>query len=71
MPSPTVAHGQRLLWSDDIDTGVQGVTELEECERTQDLWLRSVQDELRRGQLTEETHTHSYIENLQCNQVVT
>ena len=56
MPSPTVAHGQSLLWSDDIETGVQGVTELEECERTQDLWLRSAQDEFRRGQLTEETH---------------
>ena len=44
------------LWSDDLDTGVHGVTELEECEHTQDLWLRSVQDEFRRGQLTEETH---------------
>ncbi len=40
----------------DIETGVQGVTELEECERTQDLWLRSVQDEFRRGELTVETH---------------
>ncbi len=35
---------------------MQGVTELEECERTQDLWLLSVQDEFRRGQLTKETH---------------
>ena len=42
-PSPTIAHGQSLLRSDDIETGVQGVTELVECERTTDLWLRSVQ----------------------------
>ena len=28
------------------------MTELVECERTKDLWLRSVQDEFRRGQLT-------------------
>lgn len=54
--SPTVAHGQSLLWSDDIETGVQGVTELEECERTQELWLRSAQDEFCRRQLIEETH---------------
>ena len=55
-PSPSIAHGQSLLWSDDVETGVQGVTELVECERTKDLWLRSVQDEFRRGQLTVETH---------------
>ena len=55
-PSPSIAHGQSLLWSDDDETGVQGVTELVECERTKDLWLRSVQDEFRRGQLTVETH---------------
>ena len=55
-PSPSIAHGQSLLWSDDVETGVQGVTELVECERTKDLWLRSVQDEFRRGQLNVETH---------------
>ena len=55
-PSPSIAHGQSLLWSDDVETGVQGVTELVECERTKDLWLRSVQDEFRRGELTVETH---------------
>ena len=55
-PSPSIAHGQSLLWSDDDETGVQGVTELVECERTKDLWLRSVQDEFRRGELTVETH---------------
>lgn len=55
-PSPSIAHGQSLLWSDDIQTGVHGVTELVECERTKELWLRSVQDEFRRGQLIVETH---------------
>ena len=42
-PTPSIAHGQSLLWSDDIETGIQGVTELQECERTKDVWLRSVQ----------------------------
>ena len=55
-PTPCIAHGQSLLWSEDIETGIQGVTELTECERTKDLWLRSVQDEFRFGRLTEETH---------------
>ena len=35
-PAPNIAHGQSLLWSGP-ETGVQGVTELYECERTQDL----------------------------------
>ena len=55
-PTPSIAHGQSLLWSDDVETGVQGVTELKECERTKDVWLRSVQDEFRYGRLTAETH---------------
>ena len=42
-PTPSIAHGQSLLWSDDAETGVQGVTELKDCERTKDVWLRSVQ----------------------------
>ena len=42
-PTPSIAHGRSLLWSDDIETGIQGVTELQECERTTDVWLRSVQ----------------------------
>ena len=54
-PAPNVAHGQSLVWSG-ASTGIQGVTELDICERTKDAWLRSVQDEFRRGDLTEETH---------------
>ena len=37
-PKPSIAHGQSLLWSDDAETGIQGVTELKECERTKDIW---------------------------------
>ena len=44
-PAPTVAHGQSLLWSE-APTGMTGLTELPQCERTKDAWLRSVQDEL-------------------------
>ena len=33
-----------------------GVTELQQCERTKDAWLRSVQDEFRLGKVTEEAH---------------
>ena len=35
---------------------MQGVTELESCERTSDVWLQSVQEEFRHGKLTEDTH---------------
>ena len=55
-PTPSIAHGQSLLWSDDAETGFQGVTEQKECERTKELWLRCVQEEFRCGRLTEETH---------------
>ena len=55
-PAPSIAHGQSLLWSDDLETGVQGVTEFIECERTKEEWLRSVQNEFRIGRLTPDTH---------------
>ena len=42
-PTPSIAHGQSLLWSDDVETGSHGVTELQERERTKDVRLRSVQ----------------------------
>ena len=42
-PAPTVAHGQSLLWSD-YPTGITGATELEDCERTKDAFLKSIQD---------------------------
>ena len=54
-PTPNIAHGQNLLWSDDTESGIQGVTELQECERNKDVWLRSVQESFRCGRLTEET----------------
>ena len=60
-PAPTAAHGQRLLRRD-APTGMTGVTELQNGERTKDAWLRSIQDSFRFGQLTKETHAflHAY-----------
>ena len=52
---PPAAHGQAQVWSRK-DEGVQGVTELEECERTRDSWLQQVQHEFRYGSLTFDTH---------------
>jgi len=52
---PTIAHGQSLFWGGG-ERGIQGVTELQKCERTADLWLLSVQKEIRNGSLTEESH---------------
>ena len=54
-PAPTIAHGQSLLWSG-AETGFQGVTELEECERCDDEWLREVQEEIRHGKLSQNNH---------------
>ena len=48
-------QSQSFVWSGS-STGIQGMTELEICERTKDAWLRSVQDEFRTGILTEEAH---------------
>ena len=50
-PSPTVAHGQALFWSGP-ENGMQGVTELVQCERTDDEWLKEVQHEFRHGKLS-------------------
>ena len=41
-----VLHGQSLLWGG-AECGIQGVTELEECERCDDAWLKEVQEEFR------------------------
>ena len=54
-PAPTVSHGQALLWSGPA-FGFQGVTELVECERCDDPWLQSVQQEIREGRLSEDNH---------------
>ena len=52
-----MSHGQSLIWSDPKSgTGLQGVTELIECERTKDPWLKSVQDEFRIGKLSADSH---------------
>ena len=44
-----------LLWGGG-DAGIQGVTELIECKRTDDEWLRSVQEEIRSGSLSKDNH---------------
>ena len=53
--APTIAHGQSLLWSGGKH-GMQGVTELVECERCDDAWLREVQEEFRNGRLSVNNH---------------
>ena len=52
---PHAAHGQALLWEKGSE-GVQGVTELYQCERTHDEWLQAVQEEFRHCALTDTTH---------------
>ena len=54
-PSPSIAHGQALFWGG-FEGGIQGVTELEECERCDDEWLREVQQQFREGRLSEDNH---------------
>ena len=54
-PAPTISHGQALLWSGPT-TGFHGVTELVECERCDDPWLQSVQQEIRQGALSANNH---------------
>ena len=51
-PSPTIAHGQALMWGGP-KSGMQGVTELVECERCDNGWLREAQEEFRHGRLSE------------------
>ena len=51
LPAPTIAHGQSLFWSG-AETGIQGITELEEAERCNDPWLREIQQEVRQGALS-------------------
>ena len=54
-PAPTVRHGQALFWSGPAG-GIQGVSELDECERCSDAWLREVQEEIRHGNLSINNH---------------
>ena len=51
----TALHGQTLLWGGPA-VGMQGVTELVRCERTGDTWLTEVQNQLRHGELSEDSH---------------
>ena len=53
--SALAAQGQTLIWGGK-HVGVQGVTELTRCERTADRWLGNVQEELRQGALSCDTH---------------
>ena len=43
---PTTAYGQLLVWGGP-EVGAQGVTELTICERTSDVWLQELQEQLR------------------------
>ena len=53
---PLSARGQQLMWASAADGGLQGVTELLQCERTQDKWLQELQAELRVGRLSRDNH---------------
>ena len=53
---PLSLQGQQLVWASSHQGGVQGVTELTCCERTQDGWLQELQAELRHGRLSEDNH---------------
>ena len=54
-PSPTIAHGQALIWGGP-EGGLQGVTELATCERCTDPWLREVQSQIRNGNMSKDNH---------------
>ena len=54
-PAPTIAHGQSLFWGGG-DAGIQGITELEQIERCDDMWLKEVQEELRQGNLSQNNY---------------
>ena len=53
---PLSLQGQQLVWAPSAQGGLQGVTELVRCERTQDVWLQDLQAELRVGRLSEDNH---------------
>ena len=48
-------HGQELIWGT-APNGLHGLTELVECERTRDVWLQALQNEIRDGKLSETNH---------------
>ena len=48
-------HGQELVWGES-KSGIQGVTQLVECERTKDVWLQTAQNEIRNSSLSNTNH---------------
>lgn len=54
--APLSLQGQQIVWASCEQGGLQGVTELVRCERTQDTWLQELQNEFRVGRLSEESH---------------
>ncbi|HIF22532.1 MAG TPA: hypothetical protein EYQ27_11655, partial [Gemmatimonadetes bacterium] len=52
-PKPDATHGESIFWGTG-EHSVQGITELEECVRTEDPWLLEVQQQMRDGELSED-----------------
>ena len=53
--APDVREGLELMWGSGSNS-IQGVTELTERVRCEDEWLLDVQEEMRAGELSEDTH---------------
>ena len=76
--APDVKHGHSLFWGKALNAGecVQGITELTECMRCDDDWLLTVQEEMRMGNMSADTHAFlhgkptrvpgAYIKNTPC-----
>ena len=48
-------RGQEIIWTSGAQ-GIQGMTELLQCERNHDEWLQEIQNQLRYGELSDENH---------------
>ena len=50
-------HGQKLVWGSQAENSIiHGITELEQCERTRDTWLQTLQQQIREGALSADNH---------------
>ena len=49
------SRGQEIIWTSGAQ-GIQGMTELLQCERNHDEWLQEIQNQLRHGELSDENH---------------
>ena len=50
-------HGQKLVWGSQTENSIiHGITELEQCERTRDTWLQTLQQQIREGALSADNH---------------